>query len=159
MGLDMYINKVKKTNHSISELIALNVDAHPDNVKVAEFLPLSHPYPEDAHDYYTIFHQVAYWRKFNALHGWFVNNLQLGIDNCADYELNKDILLDLLEVLEETWALKNPAKLPPTLGYFWGSTETDDYYWDKVYNSIQTISELIDDTDWKNERLFYTSSW
>ncbi len=26
--------------------------------------------------------KLAYWRKFNALHSWFVHNCAEGIDNC-----------------------------------------------------------------------------
>jgi len=120
---------------------------------------LQQPYEDTCSDLYSIFEQVAYWRKFNALHQWFVTNVQLGIDKCNLYELDKDVLFELLEVLEEVHNLKNPSKLPPTQGFFWGSTEVDDYYWDKVESSIQTISELIDETDWNKERLFYQSSW
>jgi hypothetical protein len=150
MGLDMYIFKVKKTKHTIDELHELD--------RELRFLDRL-DYPDTFKDYYTIFQEVAYWRKFNALHNWFVTNIQTGIDNCSLYEIDKDVLFELLEILEDVYHLKNPSKLPPTQGFFWGSTEVDDYYWDKVESSIQTISKLIDDTDWNNERLFYQASW
>lgn len=159
MGLDMYIFKTKKTAHSIKELSDLDRNPKPGQSEVAEFEPLQQPYGDTAPYLYSIFEQVAYWRKFNALHQWFVTNVQLGIDKCGLYELNKDVLFELLEVLEEVHNLKKPTKLPPAQGFFWGSTEVDDYYWDKVESSIQTISKLIDNTDWDKERLFYQSSW
>ena len=161
MGLDMFIHKVNKTNHSIKELEELDRNAQPDNPALVEFLPLNQPFPELKLDppVYSIYHQVAYWRKFNALHQWFVTNVQLGIDNCGNYEVHTDHLRELLEVLEEVFNLKNPTKLPPTQGFFWGSTQVDDYYWYDVSTAIKTISELIDKTDWSKERLFYQSSW
>ena len=159
MGLDMYIYKVKKTHHTLKELHALEEEADPNNEACAEFKPLECPYPDTHPDYYSIFHKVAYWRKFNALHAWFVTHVQLGIDNCGFYEIYEDTLRDALEVLEAAYAHKNAKLLPPTQGFFWGSTEVDDYYWYKVSESISTFSHLIDQTDWSTHRLFYTSSW
>jgi len=158
MGLDMFIYKVKKTDHTIKELSDLNIDPKEDDPAFAEFLPLHTPF-DTMPDYKSIFKQVAYWRKFNALHQWFVTHVQLGIDNCGLYELDQDVLRSCHDVLEEAFYKKNHYILPPTQGFFWGSTEIDDYYWNNVEESIQTISHLIDDTDWATERLFYQSSW
>jgi hypothetical protein len=102
---------------------------------------------------------VAYWRKFNALHGWFVENIQNGVDDCGSYEVTKEQLFDLLEVLEEAYALKDASKLPPTRGFFFGSCEVDEWYWDRVASARKTISSLIDDTDWEKEQLYYFASW
>jgi hypothetical protein len=102
---------------------------------------------------------VAYWRKFNALHGWFVENIQNGVDDCGSYEVTKEQLFDLLKVLEEAYALKDASKLPPTRGFFFGSCEVDEWYWDRVASARKTISSLIDDTDWEKEQLYYFASW
>ena len=158
MGLDMYIFKVKKTAHSIKELGDLDRNPKPGDAAIAEFEPLNQPYADSAPDHYTIFQEVAYWRKFNALHSWFVSNVQKDVDNCGLYELEKDDLFSCLDVLEETFHKKNPVRLPPSAGFFFGSTEVDDYYWNKVESSIEIISKLIDYTDWDKERLFYQSS-
>jgi hypothetical protein len=159
MGLDMYIFKVKKTAHSIKELSDLDRNPKPGDVTIAEFEPLDQPYTETMPDHYTIFQEVAYWRKFNALHQWFVSNVQNGIDRCDLHELDQDTLRKCHDVLEEAFYKKNHYILPPTQGFFWGSTEVDDYYWNNVEEAIQTISSLIDNTDWATERLFYQSSW
>jgi hypothetical protein len=105
------------------------------------------------------YNEVAYWRKFNALHGWFVEHIQDGVDDCGSYKVTKEQLFDLLEVLEEAHALKDTSKLPPTPGFFFGSYEVDEWYWDKVASARDTISGLIDGTDWENEQLYYFSSW
>lgn len=159
MGLDMYIFKTKKTAHSVKELSDLDRNPKPGQPEVAEFEPLQQPYGDTAPDLYSVFEQVAYWRKFNALHQWFVTNVQLGIDKCDLYELDKDVLFELLEILEDVYHLKDSSKLPPTQGFFWGSTAIDEYYWRDVESSIQIISKLIDETDWNKERLFYQASW
>lgn len=103
--------------------------------------------------------EVAYWRKFNALHGWFVEHIQNGVDDCGSYEISKEQLVDLLEVLEEAYILKDAFMLPPTSGFFFGSTDVDEWYWERVSTSVVTISNLIDSTDWENVKLFYFASW
>ena len=43
---------------------------------------------------------VAYWRKANAIHKWFVDNCQGGEDRCQEAEVSR-------EDLENLWALCN----------------------------------------------------
>lgn len=159
MGLDMYIYKVKKTNHTKDELLEIDQDILSTDSKAEEFLPLDQPYPENFADFYSIFTKVAYWRKFNALHNWFVTNVQVGIDDCGYYELDKDILIDLLETLLNTKSENNPSEMMPVSGFFFGSTDVDEYYWERIEKAIDEISNLIENTKWDKERLFYTSSW
>jgi hypothetical protein len=129
MGLDMHIVKRDKNSDSVSD------------------------------DTYDEASEVAYWRKFNALHGWFVEQIQHGVDDCGSYEISKEQLFDLLGVLEQAHALQDESKLPPTSGFFFGSYEVDEWYWDRVEAAVSTISGLINDTDWENEKLYYFASW
>lgn len=39
--------------------------------------------------------EVAYWRKANAIHKWFVDNVQDGDDNCGTYLLTKKNIEEL----------------------------------------------------------------
>lgn len=48
--------------------------------------------------YSSISEQVAYWRKANHIHKWFVENVQGGDDNCEYYEVSKEQLEDLIDV-------------------------------------------------------------
>ena len=41
---------------------------------------------------------VAYWRKANAIHKWFVENVQDGVDDCGRYEVTKEQLQELLKI-------------------------------------------------------------
>ena len=55
-----------------------------------------HRYPHNG-----IIEQVAYWRKANAIHDWFVNNVQDGEDDCEYHdEVTQEILEELLCVCE-----------------------------------------------------------
>lgn len=53
-------------------------------------------YPND-----RITEEVGYWRKQNAIHNWFVNNIQDGIDDCKYHrEVTKEDLEELLDICE-----------------------------------------------------------
>ena len=54
--------------------------------------------------YYTwksLYKEVGYWRKANAIHKWFVDNVQDGVDNCEKYLLTKEKLQGLYDICEE----------------------------------------------------------
>lgn len=56
----------------------------------------------------TIEKDVAYWRKANQIHNWFVENKGGGVDECQDIYCEIDDLKNLLELCKE---VKNKAKL------------------------------------------------
>ena len=39
--------------------------------------------------------EVCYWRKSNAIHNWFVNNIQDGKDDCGLYPVSKEKIKEL----------------------------------------------------------------
>ena len=43
-----------------------------------------------------IIEQVAYWRKANAIHNWFVSHVQKGQDDCQESYVTKQKLCELL---------------------------------------------------------------
>lgn len=45
--------------------------------------------------------EVMYWRKANYIHGWFVDNVQNGTDDCKEYYVDWDKLEHLFEVCEK----------------------------------------------------------
>jgi hypothetical protein len=103
--------------------------------------------------------EVAYWRKFNALHKWFVTHVQIGIDDCRPYEVTKDDLEDLLRTLDSVLIEKNYRYLPPCAGFFFGPTEVDDWYFKCVEEARATIQEILTDTDWEKQMVIYQASW
>ncbi len=48
---------------------------------------------------------VGYWRKANHIHKWFVDNVQDGNDNCKEYYVSRENLIELQDVVDEV--LKN----------------------------------------------------
>lgn len=50
---------------------------------------------------YDIFEQVGYWRKANAIHRWFVQNVQGGVDDCGTYIVTREQLEQLKATCEQ----------------------------------------------------------
>ena len=46
-------------------------------------------------------YEVAYWRKANAIHKWFVDNVQKGKDDCKEYRVTRRNLLDLCDLVSD----------------------------------------------------------
>jgi len=45
--------------------------------------------------------EEIYWRKANAIHKWFVDNVQDGVDECQDSYVSRENLEDLLSAVTE----------------------------------------------------------
>lgn len=104
--------------------------------------------------------EVMEWRKFNALHKWFVDNVQEGVDDCKEYFVDEPDLKMLLETLTYVYENKDTAQtiLPTAQGFFFGSDEIDDYYWEEVKSTIIQLEDLLDE-DNKDTSFYYRSSW
>jgi hypothetical protein len=103
--------------------------------------------------------EVAYWRKFNALHNWFVNRCQNGVDDCRDAYVEREVLEELVQLLTDV--LNDPdsarERFPPQSGFFFGSTEIDDWYWSDVRETRDLIEKLLKETP--RSDYYYHSSW
>ena len=103
--------------------------------------------------------KVGYWRKANQIHQWFVDNVQSGEDNCAEYYVDRDKLKELRDLCK--LALKDKGKaeelLPTQSGFFFGSTEIDEWYFQDVNATIEIINKCLEmDDTWTFK---YQSSW
>lgn len=47
---------------------------------------------------------IGYWRKANAIHNWFVENVQEGEDNCQEYEVSREKMEELLDTVNKVLA-------------------------------------------------------
>ena len=105
--------------------------------------------------------QVAYWRKFNALHGWFINNCGGGVDECQDISVDEEKLKELLETLKEVSSNFTKAEelLPPTQGFFFGSDEIDEYYKEEVNSTIKIIEDLLEENEQSKEYGLYSGDF
>lgn len=108
--------------------------------------------------------EVVYWRKANAIHSYMVKNLQGNEDDCGMYILNKEFLEQFKEDLEGVLSHKLYYKdvLPTQSGFFFGSTEYDEYYYDNLRYSYEEVLKLLNDYDKDIEEgyiYYYSSSW
>lgn len=101
---------------------------------------------------------AGYWRKANQIHKWFVDNVQGGKDDCGDHYVPAEKLKELRELCVRAIETKDPSLLPPQTGFFFGSTEIDDGYWDDLKNTIEIIDKL-DLTGEGYDEYYYRSSW
>jgi len=107
----------------------------------------------------TIKINVAYWRKANQIHKWFVDNIQGGEDNCSSYYVSKDKLSELLALAKRAYSEKDPSLLPPLEGFFFGSTDINEWYWNDLDTTIQQLERVLSLPNLNELDLEYQSSW
>lgn len=99
----------------------------------------------------------AYWRKANAIHGWILRNtVGEDNDNCQPIEIEGVQLVDLINDCKTVLADHTKAKdlLPVMEGFFFGSYEYDEWYFEDLENTIKQL-EGIEPTD----SFVYRASW
>ncbi len=64
---------------------------------------------------------------------------------------------------EDGKVLLNPSVaeklLPTTSGFFFGSTDYDEYYIEDLKNTIEIIDKVLAETDFETQMIYYVSSW
>lgn len=147
-----------------------------------------HKYPSG-----SIKEEVGYWRKANAIHDWFVENVQDGIDDCHFH--NEVTKTDIENLLNKCFAVLNTVKLengsvkngktfengewhdniedgiviansseiekilPSCSGFFFGSTDYDNYYLEEIKETIDICEKVLSTTNFEKEMIYYCSSW
>ena len=100
---------------------------------------------------------IGYWRKANAIHQWFVDNVQGGVDECKPSIVTAEQLSELLALCIDAKTTRDAKLLPAASGFFFGSTDIDEGYW---FDIDHTIKQLTAALAIKNvERFWYRSSW
>lgn len=117
------------------------------------------------------------WRKSNAIHQWFVDNVQNGNDDCGYYDVEVEDLVKLHDtcraVLDSTELvdgvvgngytfkegkmsrieengriMADPSLaqelLPTQSGFFFGSTDYDQWYWWDLEYTVEKLGKLLD---------------
>lgn len=85
MGLDMYINRKVRRYRKDDGTYTFDLDGYESdrfgcgNVEWVET-------------------EVAYWRKANAIHKWFVDNVQDGEDDCRETEIDIGVIREIRDL-------------------------------------------------------------
>lgn len=170
MGLDMYLTRKKY------------VGANYDFNKVTGEIKIykgGKELPIDLEKVTYINEQVGYWRKANHIHKWFIDNVQKGNDDCKSYYVDISKLEELLEIckkvkkscklkekrIEENGekynmkVIENPKiaeeLLPCQSGFFFGSTEYNEYYLQNIDETIKILTNIIKQEEEYNKQGIY----
>lgn len=104
--------------------------------------------------------QSWYWRKANQIHNWMVSNIQDGEDDCGLYEVSIAQIKKLYKEVNDALTTGDSSKLPPTSGFFFGSTEVDSWYWEDLQDTRRYLEEMMDDYKANPKtKFYYHSSW
>lgn len=154
MGLDQYLHA---SRFSFPSPRLEEYDAEFDAIKKvlgddAKFLDKSAPAA-------SIEITVGYWRKANAIHKWFVENCQQGIDDCRTAGVDREQLKELKSLCSQV--IKTPDKaselLPTQSGFFFGSEDYDEWYTRELRSTINIINKCLRMGERWN--FTYSSSW
>lgn len=104
---------------------------------------------------------VGYWRKASQIHGWMVDHVQNGQDDCGRYYVPSGSLTRLLDLCRQVSKDHKSANalLPVREGFFFGSYEYDEYYFEQIEDTITILSKVVGDAKYINAEFYYYSSW
>ena len=148
MGLDMYLtaeryiwSSEKLISDEVANLLGLQLDGERRRVNSVEA-------------------EAMYWRKANAIHKWFVENIQGGEDNCRRYYVEREQLTELRNMCAKLCTQREMAEetLPTADGFFFGSTEYDEWYWNDIEGTVQGLDKALQAFDDKWQ-FHYRASW
>jgi hypothetical protein len=145
MGLDMYL----EVETYISRPMEWNteearLELTPNWEKVLSVLPGT---PSEDSYGVNIIYTVAYWRKANAIHRWFVDNVQDGVDECQRSYVEIEKLNELLAVCHQVIKaanlidghVYNGSRSGPDTNGEW----VDDYVEGKVIEKPEVVEKLL----------------
>lgn len=112
---------------------------------------------------------VMYWRKANAIHGWFISNCADGEDNCQPIRVSREKLVELRDAAKKVLSMRDDITaqeeaelyLPPTPGFFFGSTEVDQWYYDDLEKTVEGLDIILNKVpeEDRNTTFTYQASW
>lgn len=152
MGLDMYLKATKYASNYGTDGKRLFQKI----VKAAD----AESFVSDDGSGMAIEIPVAYWRKANHIHQWFVKNVQESVDECQEAFVTRDQLKELLVQCEAVRDNHNLAEslLPTTSGFFFGDTEYDEWYFNSIDYTIEALSRVLNNVP-DSWGIYYRSSW
>lgn len=156
MGLDMYLRAEFYVSPYSNEFAELNTC-----IRGLLNIPVQIPVTE-------LKLRVMYWRKSNQIHKWFVDNVCSGTDDCSPAEVSKEQLEELLTACKTVLDAKGTPdaqgtaqeNLPTGEGFFFGSYEYDDWYYNDVQQTVEVLTPMLALADHPNFTNFeYQASW
>lgn len=105
--------------------------------------------------------RIAYWRKANQIHQWFVDNCQEGIDECQETWVSREQLQELIDICKQVLADNSKAEelLPTQSGFFFGGTDYDEWYLGDLKYTVERFEKILADPAFAKADFYYQSSW
>jgi hypothetical protein len=188
MGLDMYLTKKTWVGNQYakepSEMVQVVMPATQDKA----LFPVKNKIKSERVS--EIIESVGYWRKANAIHKWFIDNVATDSEGDGDYLVSFEQLQKLLGictiVLEKSKLVKGKIKngqknvggewvdimedgkyieddttakalLPTESGFFFGSTDYNEWYLQDVEETKKIIEAVLAEGD--HGDIYYHASW
>lgn len=153
MGLDCYLKRDERLTEGFDKVdVRAFVD---DNTVIRK--GVKNPY---------LTTEAAYWRKANQIHNWFVENIQDGEDDCRRYYVSRAQLKQLYDLCDKILKAKGKERtrlakelLPTREGFFFGSTDYDDDYYEDLKNTCEQLEPILKEDELPNVYYYYNSSW
>jgi hypothetical protein len=160
MGLDMYLEARR--------FVSGYTHSAPDEQNTfAEILDAVNMTGMNDSPHITVSVNVAYWRKANHIHDWFVKNVQDGEDDCRSYYVSREKLQELEQVCRDVSANGTgeyaQKHLPTGSGFFFGSEDYDEYYFEQTDWTAKRLAEILtkvpEGSGLSSYDFHYQSSW
>lgn len=163
MGLDMYLY-AQKFVHSVNWNKGNSDENNSEFDTLAEIVNVSDLINKSHCPSAYVKTEIGYWRKANAIHRYFVNTCANGKDECQDTYVEREDLVELLNRCN--WILENKSVelanelLPPQSGFFFGSAEIDEYYFEDLQYTQELLTKILNTIQEDSELEFiYRASW
>ena len=173
MGLDQYLTANEYVSRTQRDASGLSPDTPKENELFTQLSDRRKGWVDQAgYSGISISYPVGYWRKANAIHNWFVQNVQDDRDECQKSYVSPENLRELREACQAVLATKNNSLvsvkevaeeygLAPVAGFFFGSQEYDEWYFGDLEYTVMTIDRLensgVFDNAWTD--IEYQASW
>ena len=154
MGLDMYLTKnsyvgAEYEHRNVKAEIEITIDGKPLNIDITKISSISE--------------RIGYWRIANAIHNWFVTNVQDGVDECQEAEVSLEQLTTLRDECKKVLEFKDKAHeiMPSAGGFFFGGTDYDEWYFQDMEYTVEILDKVLSETTEDDYEItfFYQSSW
>lgn len=137
MGLDMFLKKkhyvgAQWEHRKVTGKIEVQINGKPLNINFNNVT--------------NIEEEVAYWRKANHIHNWFVQNVQNGVDNCGEYYVSVEDVKQLLsdcKAVVESLEKSRMKDVEVTVGFSKDGDITEDI---PVFTDVDVAEELLPST-------------
>ena len=106
---------------------------------------------------------VGYWRKANAIHNFFVQEVGEDVDDCREMWVDRDILVELRSRCDDVLKADDMEKMAEEVGletvsgFFFGDTSYDEWYKDDLKLTIEICDHVLALPE--EYSIYYQASW